>query len=139
MNFKIYFTIITHHSKTRQKKHLCRKLGPGEKEVKDLNLPPKEKKRALKISGSRFFPTQNTLTQATQAEPLLVRHNDLTLKQFSLVEYLGCLLDKTLSGEDMAVKVLTKVNARLRFLYIQGNYLNKRLRHRLCNAIITPY
>ena len=54
-----------------------------------------------------------------RAEPLLVKRNDVTLKQFSSVEYLGCLLDSTLSGEDMAVKVLTKVNGRLRFLYRQ--------------------
>ena len=45
-----------------------------------------------------------------RAEPLLVKRNDVTLKQFSSVEYLGCLLDSVLSGEDMALKVLTKVN-----------------------------
>ena len=73
------------------------------------------------------------------AEPLIVKRNDITLKQFSSVEYLGCLLDSTLSGEEMAVKVLTKVNGRLRFLYRQGKYLNKRLRRMLCNTIIQPH
>ena len=73
------------------------------------------------------------------AEPLIVKRNDVTLKQFSSVEYLGCLLDSTLSGEEMAVKVLTKVNGRLRFLYRQGKYLNKRLRRMLCNTIIQPH
>ena len=73
------------------------------------------------------------------AEPLIVKRNDVTLKQYSSVEYLGCLLDNTLSGEDMAVKVLTKVNGRLRFLYRQGKYLNQRLRCMLCNTIIQPH
>ena len=73
------------------------------------------------------------------AEPLIIKRNDVTLKQFSSVEYLGCLLDSTLSGEDMAVKVLTKVNGRLRFLYRQGKYLNQRLRRMLCNTIIQPH
>ena len=70
---------------------------------------------------------------------MIVKRNDVTLKQFSSVEYLGCLLDSTLSGEEMAVKVLTKVNGRLRFLYRQGKYLNKRLRRMLCNTIIQPH
>ena len=48
-------------------------------------------------------------------------------------------LDNTLSGKDMAVKVLTKVNGRLRFLYRQGKYLNQRLRRMLCNTIIQPH
>ena len=39
------------------------------------------------------------------AEPLIVKHNDVILKQYPSVEYLECLLDNTLSGEDMAVKV----------------------------------
>ena len=70
---------------------------------------------------------------------MLVKRYDVTLKQFSSVEYLGCLLDSVLSGEDMAIKVLTKVNGRLRFLYRQGKYLNKRLRRMLCNTIIQPH
>ena len=74
-----------------------------------------------------------------RAEPLLVKRKDVTLKQFSSVEYLGCLLDSVLSGEDMALKVLTKVNGKLRFLYRQGKYLNKRLRRMLCNTIIQPH
>ena len=52
---------------------------------------------------------------------------------------LGCLLDSVLSGDDMALKVLTKVNGKLRFLYRQGKYLNKRLRRMLCNTIIQPH
>ena len=61
------------------------------------------------------------------------------LKQFSTVEYLGCLLDDTLSGQEMALKVLKKVNGRLRFLYRQGKYLNPRLRRMLCNTLIQPH
>ena len=39
----------------------------------------------------------------------------------------------------MAVKVLAKVNGKLRFLYRQGKYLNKRLRCMLCDTIIQPH
>ncbi len=51
------------------------------------------------------------------AAPLIVKRNDVILKQHNFVEYLGCLLDNTLSGKDMAEKVLEKVNGRLKFLY----------------------
>ena len=39
----------------------------------------------------------------------------------------------------MAEKVLEKVNGRLRFLYRQSKYLNKRPRRMLCNTIIQPH
>ena len=48
-------------------------------------------------------------------------------------------MDNTLSGKDMAEKVLEKVNGRLKFLYRQSKYLNKRLRRMLCNTIIQPH
>ena len=73
------------------------------------------------------------------AENIIIKRNEVALKQFSTVEYLGCLLDSTLSGEEMALKVLKKVNGRLRYLYRQGKYLNPRLRRMLCNAIIQPH
>ena len=71
-----------------------------------------------------------------RAQPLIIKRNEIVLKQNNTVEYIGCLLDTTLSGEEMALKVLTKVNGRLRFLYRQGKYLNQRLRIMLCNTII---
>ena len=49
------------------------------------------------------------------------------------------LLDNTLSGKDMAEKFLEKVNGKLKFIYRQSKYLNKRLRRMLCNTIIQPH
>ena len=74
-----------------------------------------------------------------RAEPIVIKRHDVTLKQFSIVEYLGCLLDETLSGQEMALKVLKKINGKLRFLYRQGKYLNSRLRRMLCNTLIQPH
>ena len=74
-----------------------------------------------------------------RAEPIVIKRHDATLKQCSTVEYLGCLLDETLSGQEMALKVLKKVNGKLRFLYRQGKYLNPRLRRMLCNTLIQPH
>ena len=73
------------------------------------------------------------------AEGLAKKRHDVSLKQYSTVEYLGCLLDSTLSGEEMALKVLKKVNGRLRFLCRQGKYLNPRLRRMPCNTLVQPH
>ena len=53
--------------------------------------------------------------------------------------YLGCLLDETLSGESMALKVINKINSRLRFLYRKNRFLSPPLRRLLCNSLIQPH
>ena len=44
-----------------------------------------------------------------------------------------------MSGESMANKVISKVNARLNFLHRQNKYLTPNLRSLLCNALIQPH
>ena len=39
-------------------------------------------------------------------------------------------------GEAMALKVLNKINSRLKFLYRKNRYLTQYLKRLLCNAII---
>ena len=46
-----------------------------------------------------------------------IQYGDVKIKQYSKVTYLGCELDKSLSGEAMALKVINKINSRLKFLY----------------------
>ena len=70
---------------------------------------------------------------------IVIKRYNVTLKQFSTVEYLGCLLDSMLSGEKMALKVLKNINGRFRFLYKHGIYLNPKLRRMLCNTLIQPH
>ena len=43
---------------------------------------------------------------------LNITRNKSVIKQHSVVEYLGCLLDKNMSGEAMAGTVLKKVNGK---------------------------
>ena len=77
--------------------------------------------------------------KSKSADNIVIQRNGVVLKQFSVVEYLGCFMDSTLSGEEMALKVLKKVNGRLRYFYRQGKYLNPRIRRMLCNALIQPH
>ena len=63
---------------------------------------------------SILFSSKN---KAKQADPLNIHYNDIKIKQYSKVTYLGCILDETLSGESMATHVINKINSRLKFLY----------------------
>ena len=74
-----------------------------------------------------------------KADTLDIEYNNIKIKQYRKVTYLGCILDSTLSGESMALNVLNKINGRLKFLYRQENVLDKSLRRLLCNAMIQPF
>ena len=41
--------------------------------------------------------------------------------------------------QSMANKVISKVNARLKFLHRKNKYLTRNLRRLLCNALIQPH
>ena len=43
-----------------------------------------------------------------------------------------------MSGESMAHKVISKVNAKLKFLHRKNKYLTPNLRRLLCNALTQP-
>ena len=45
-----------------------------------------------------------------------IQYGDVQIKQYSKVTYLGCELGENLLGEAMALKVLNKINSRLKFL-----------------------
>ena len=65
-----------------------------------------------------------------------ITYNNIKIKQHSKVTYLGCILDETLSGESMAIYVINKINAKIKFLYRKNRFLSPALRRLLCNAII---
>ena len=53
-----------------------------------------------------------------------------------MVTYLGCILDETMPGESMALKVINKIHSRLKFLHCKNKFLNLALRRLLCNTLI---
>ena len=50
---------------------------------------------------------------------LIITRNENVIKQHSAVEYLGCLLGKNMSGEDMAGMVLKNINGKKEIFYRQ--------------------
>ena len=71
-----------------------------------------------------------------KCKPLNIHYENIKIKQYSKVIYLGCILEETLSRESLAIHVINKINSRLRFLYRQNRYLSFPLRRLLCNAMI---
>jgi len=61
------------------------------------------------------------------------------IKQFSSVEYLGCILDEKMTGEPMALKAMKKINGKINFLFRQNKFLSYSLKRMLCNALIQPH
>ena len=70
---------------------------------------------------------------------LNIRCNHINIKRHSQVTYLGCVLDGRMSCEPMVLKVINKINGKLKFLYGKNRYLTKELRRMLCNALIQPH
>ena len=66
-----------------------------------------------------------------------IQYGDVKIKQYSIkVTYLGCKLDESLLGEAMALKVINKVNGRLKFLYRKNRYLTPYLKRLFSNALM---
>ena len=69
-------------------------------------------------------------------EELDIRYKEMEIKQHKHVNYLGCVLDETMSNERMALRVIEKINSRLKFLYRKNRFLDVSLCRLLCNALI---
>ena len=52
---------------------------------------------------------------------LNIRHGTIQIKQYHAVTYLGCALDEN-GFETMALKVIRKINGRIRFLYRKNRF-----------------
>ena len=70
---------------------------------------------------------------------LNIKYKDINMKQNSEVTYLGCVLDETTSGEPMTLKVINKINGKLKFLYRKIRFLSQEFRRMLCSALIQPH
>ena len=77
--------------------------------------------------------------QAKNIHQLNIKYKDINIKQHSEVTYLGCVLGVTMLGEPMALKVINKINGKLKFLYRKNRFLSPELRRILCNVLIQPH
>ena len=57
------------------------------------------------------------------------------IKQHLEVAYFGCVLDETMSGEPMALKVVNKINCKLKFLNRKNRFLSPEFAVQLLSHI----
>ena len=60
---------------------------------------------------------------AKNIRQLNIEYRDINTKQNSEVTYLVCVPDETMSGEPMILKVINKINGKLKFLYRKNRFL----------------
>ena len=70
---------------------------------------------------------------------LNTRYKEINIKQQAQVTYLKCMLDKSMFGEPMALKVLNKISGKLKFLYKKNKILTLELCKILCNALFRSH
>ena len=68
-----------------------------------------------------------------------IKHGKISIKKYAKVTYLGCERDENLSGEAMVLKIINKINGRLRFLNRKNRYLSPHLKRLPYNDIIQPH
>ena len=68
------------------------------------------------------------------ARKLNIKYKNVKVKTYSRVTYVGCVLDETFSGEPISLKALSKINGKLKFIYLKNIFLTPTLRRILCNA-----
>ena len=73
-----------------------------------------------KLSGKFLKDRADILVKPASA--LNIRYNQMNIKQHSQVTYLGCVLDERMSCEPMALKVIKKINRKLKFIYRKNRY-----------------
>ena len=69
---------------------------------------------------SILFSTKNKKKKIGILE---IKYGNINIKQYSKVTYLGCELDEKLSGGAMVLKVINKINGRLRLFCRKNRYL----------------
>ena len=88
------------------------------------------------MSKSILFSTKN---RKRKSGILDIQYGDVKIKQYLKVTYSGCELDKSLSRDAMALKVINKINGRLKSLYRKNRYLGPYLKRVLCNVLIQAH
>ena len=82
-----------------------------------------------------LFGTKDKLRNA---KSLNMVYNDIEIKHYAKVKYLGCILEEIFSDESMALNVVHKINSRPKFLHTPNCFLTPPLHRLLYNALIQP-
>ena len=75
--------------------------------------------------------TESTLfaskRRAKNIRQLKIKYKNINIRQYLEVTYLGCMLEETMSGEPMALKVINKINDKLKFFCKKSRFISQEL------------
>ena len=91
----------------------------------------------MKIRQNAYF--SGSKHRLKNAGKVNIMYNEIEIKQYSKVTYLGCLLNQTMSGESMTLRTIKRTNQKLKILYRKNRFLTSELRQLLCNATIQQH
>ena len=77
-----------------------------------------------------------TKRKINKVQKLNINYKNIQIKQHSKVTYFGCTLHETML---MTLKVINKINSRLKFVHRKNKFLSPVVRTLLCNALIQPH
>ena len=87
---------------------------------------------------SILFGTKHSLRQM-EVNDFKVKVDDTVIASKEEITYLGCILDKYLSGESMGTKVVKIVNQRTKFMGRVSSFVNPQALRTLSGALIQPH
>ena len=85
---------------------------------------------------STLFASKRRATNIHQPK---IKYKNINMKQHLEVTYLGCMLEETMSEEPMALKVIIKLNDKLKFFCRKNRFISPELQIMLCNALNQPH
>ena len=74
-----------------------------------------------------------------KADNVNISRGSIKVAQHKEINYLGCLFDEKPSAESMDLKVIERINGRVKFLWRKHRFLTPARRRLLCNALIQPH
>ena len=90
----------------------------------------------IRLNKSILFASKHKIKKIPK---LKINYKNKQIKQHSKVTHLGCTLDKTMSPESRALKIINKINPRLKFVHMKNKFLTPALRRLLFHALIQPH
>ena len=106
-----------------------------ENELKKVNRWLSENKLSLHLGKSEciVFATRYNLRQTANFK---VECNGVKLQEKTSISYLGCILEQNMSGEQMALSVISKIHARTKFLARIAKFLDRPTMRTLASALV---
>ena len=74
-----------------------------------------------------------------RTDSLKIYCGSVTIESKSNITYMGLMFDSAISFSSMGNSVITKVNAKLKFLYKKSAFVGTNERTLLCSALVNPH